>query len=168
MDNHEKNTYAKKQMTKALLKLLENHSLDDITISMLTQQAGVSRMTFYRNYTDKTDILHQNLQKILDDWWEDFLISEDRSEEKFVGSLFEHFKNNKEFYRILFKNNLNYIILDRFVAIAGAKPEMTNSQAYFQSYFAYGLYGWVCEWVRRGMKEGANEMIQLIENIKQA
>lgn len=166
MDNLEKNTYAKAQMTKALLKLLETHSLDSITISKITQCAGVSRMTFYRNYHDKTDILRQKISQLMDDWWQEYMASEVRTEEAAWGSMFAHIKKHQKFYLILFENNIEHMILDCFIGTAGPTPEMDNRTAYFRARFTYALYGWVCEWVKRGMQESANEIAELIRDMK--
>ena len=162
MDNLEKNTYAKDQITKAFLKLLEKKSIEDIPISKITEKAGVSRMTFYRNYADKPDILRQKLKQLIEDGWAEYQMSDKRSDEYFFGSLFGHFKKNKKFYQILFKSNLDYLLLEHIVDIAGPKPDFDNKRAYYQAYFAYGLYGWIREWVARGMQEGAEEMTALL------
>ena len=37
-------------MVQALIQLLKTKSLSNITITELTERAGVSRMTYYRNY----------------------------------------------------------------------------------------------------------------------
>lgn len=31
-----------------------------------------------------------------------------------------------------------------------------------QAYFAYGLYGWISEWIRRGLKEDGKELNAMI------
>lgn len=41
----------------ALLVLLENKSLDQISIRSITDQAGLSEMTFYRRFASKEDLL---------------------------------------------------------------------------------------------------------------
>ena len=41
MNNEQKNTYVKEQITKALLLLLETKNIDDISISELTNAAEI-------------------------------------------------------------------------------------------------------------------------------
>ena len=48
-NNEQKNTYVKKQITLALLELLKEKPLVDISISELTQKAQIGRVSFYRN-----------------------------------------------------------------------------------------------------------------------
>ena len=59
--NNPQNLLARKWMQLALLKLLKSRDLSEITISQLTQTAGVARVTFYRNYTDLSDVLFDYL-----------------------------------------------------------------------------------------------------------
>ena len=48
MNNEQKNTYVKRQMTAALLRLLKEKNLADISVSELTSAAKVGRVSFYR------------------------------------------------------------------------------------------------------------------------
>ena len=52
VNNNEKNSYVKEQITKALLILLKEKELKDISVSEITTVAHVSRVSFYRNYND--------------------------------------------------------------------------------------------------------------------
>ena len=56
MNNQDKNTYVKRQITNTLLELLKEKELSDINIGEITDKAEVSRNSFYRNYADKEDI----------------------------------------------------------------------------------------------------------------
>lgn len=47
---------------EALILLMKQKPYDDIAISEITNRAGVSRMTYYRTYTSKEDILIQYFQ----------------------------------------------------------------------------------------------------------
>ena len=40
-------------------------------------------------------------------------------------------------------------------------PEMPNLEAYMKSFWAYGIYGWMFEWIKRGMKEDGAERLSL-------
>lgn len=51
------NVFAKECIVLALLKLIYIKPLSSITVSELCEKGGVSRMTFYRNYDSKEDIL---------------------------------------------------------------------------------------------------------------
>ena|SRR5699024_8026833 len=67
-NNEQKNTYVKKQITLALLELLKEKPLVDISISELTQKAQIGRVSFYRNYQTKEDILREESDRLLKEW----------------------------------------------------------------------------------------------------
>ena len=46
MNNEQKNTWVKRQITAALLDLLREKKLADISISELTDRAGIGRVSF--------------------------------------------------------------------------------------------------------------------------
>ena len=53
----ETNILTKECIVTALLRLMEVKSYPSITITDITNLAGVSRMAYYRNYKTKDDIL---------------------------------------------------------------------------------------------------------------
>ena len=55
-------------LTEALLQLMEKKKLSQISISELCEKAGVSRISFYRNYDYISDILTKYLLADLDLW----------------------------------------------------------------------------------------------------
>lgn len=58
------NIFAKECIVSALLQLTDLKPLSSVTISELCQKAGVSRMTFYRNYASVEDIFTKRLTEI--------------------------------------------------------------------------------------------------------
>ena len=81
MDNAEKNIYVKKQITAALLELLETKELKDISVSQITATAKVSRISFYRNYQDKEDILRVYMKQLMADFRYEHRAKDDQSEQ---------------------------------------------------------------------------------------
>ena len=68
MNNEQKNTYVKKQILIALLDLLKEKSLTDISVSELTSRAEIGRVSFYRNYQNKEDILKEESDRLIKEW----------------------------------------------------------------------------------------------------
>ena len=58
------NVLAKECMVSALMQLLETKPLSAISVTELTEKAGVSRMTYYRNYQSKEEIFQDYLDDI--------------------------------------------------------------------------------------------------------
>ena len=49
---------SRSRIVKALEHLLERNSLDEISVTQITTEAGVARKTFYRNFRDKYDLMN--------------------------------------------------------------------------------------------------------------
>ena len=58
-------SYAKTELTKALLSLLKKKKLHEITISELCNKAGLSRLSYYRNYDSMEEIIREHLSGML-------------------------------------------------------------------------------------------------------
>lgn len=77
-------------------------------------------------------------------------------------SLFTHLEKNRDLYLLLRQRNLFYLFQDVFFARYAAKPEQDNASAYIVSFISYGIYGWIKEWISRGMQEPAEMMAELL------
>ena len=55
----------KQAVVEALMRLLNKKPLDDISISEFAKEAGISRMTFYRNYQVKEDVFLDHFKPAL-------------------------------------------------------------------------------------------------------
>lgn len=109
MGNAERNHYVKDAITAATIRLLKEKPLSEITISEITFAAGVSRNSFYRNYTSADDILEKHVQSLLHTWNQLYEGSENRSNSALYASLFEHLEGQKDFYLLLKKRGLFYL-----------------------------------------------------------
>lgn len=59
------NLIARECIVTALLQLIYEKPMSSITISELTKRAGVSRITFYRNYDSKEEIFISELKELV-------------------------------------------------------------------------------------------------------
>ena len=61
----EENLRVKKSITAALFSLVQEKQLADIHITEIIRKAGVARVSFYRNYCSKEDIVVTLIRDIL-------------------------------------------------------------------------------------------------------
>ncbi len=59
------NQFLRSCIFEALMILLQQKKYDDITVSEITSKAGVSRMTYYRTYSSKEDIVIQHFKEMV-------------------------------------------------------------------------------------------------------
>ena len=168
MNNEQKNTYVKKQILAALLDLLKEKSLTDISVSELTSRAGIGRVSFYRNYQNKEDILKEESDRLIKEWGRLYESNPESSPETLFPSLFDFYRDHREFYTILYDAGLSSIMMETIIGTIQILPEMPNLEAYMKSFWAYGIYGWMLEWIKRGMQEGGNELKALYAFARQS
>ena len=167
MNNHEKNSYVRKQILDTLLKMMNEQEFDTIAISALTDKAGVGRASFYRNFTSKEDVLHQEADRLNNKWAKEWKELEPAQPNDFFISLLNFYKDHSDFYLLLYKAGLTDIILNTILKSAEITPELPNAVAYLKSAMAYMIYGWVIEWIHRGMQESGTELAKMIEESQQ-
>lgn len=164
MDNAEKNSYVKKQITNALLTLLKEKELKDISISEITTAAQVSRISFYRNYDDKETIIKEYMSLTLNEWNKKHPKMSEHTEDDILGDIFAYITEYKDFYLMLRDRGIFCFFKDIIMDALGPKEEYPNFGAYTAAFIANGIYGWIEEWFLRGMQESGEEMTKLLKN----
>ena len=162
MNNQDKNTYVKQQITNALLELLKEKELSDINIGELTKKAQVSRNSFYRNYTDREDIIKKYFYLLLSEWDNSWKQQASDSNSELFGHLFMYLKQYSDILVLIQKRGLFYLFKESYLSIYGPLETMDNITAYTLVFIANGILGWIEEWIKRGMCESAETMTSLL------
>lgn len=161
--NKRKNTYVKKQLLDTLLEMLKKQKIEDIVISDLIERSGVSRASFYRNYSSKEDILIQEERRLFNEWHMDYDGRNKDNTLDFNQELLDFYKSNSSFYLTLFNAGMEDIIMDTIISSEHISEDDPNPVAYLKSSVAYLIYGWIHEWMKRGMQESGKELSELIK-----
>ena len=167
MNNEQKNTYVKMQITAALLELLKEKPLSDITVSELTNKAEIGRVSFYRNYQNKEDILKEESDRLIKEWGRLYESNPESAPETLFPSLFDFYRDYRDFYTTLYNAGMSSIMMETILSTIRITPEMQNLEAYMKSFWAYGIYGWLLEWIKRGMPESGKELSALFSLARQ-
>ena len=160
--NESRNAYVVEHLTSSMLALLEEKPIAEISISELCGMAGVGRTSFYRNYEDKEGIIKAYIEHLFQDWVDKWKTSPDLSVKETVQIVFSHFEANRDFYSLLNKRGLVYLLKDIILDLCGFDPEQELTAAYSSAYVGFFLYGWIEVWFRRGMKDTAEELISYL------
>lgn len=162
--NKARNAYVIEHITDALLKLMQDKPIGDISISELCDLAGIGRASFYRNFQSKEDILRRYINKIFKEWTDKAWKKEDSLLSDLLSLMFAHFEKHRDFYSLLNERNLIYLLKDVIIEFCGPKPEHSKVEAYTRAYAAYTLYGWIDVWFQRGMLETAEEIAEMFKS----
>lgn len=166
MNNEQKNTYVRKQIVDTLLHMLKTQSLDNISVSDLVKEACVGRVSFYRNYESKKDILIQEEKRLFEEWRTNYDDSNESEKENFSRSLLNFYKEHSAFYLSLYNAGLQEIIMSTILDSMQISDEDPNPVAYLKSSVGYMIYGWVNEWMKRGMPESGDQLADMIDGKK--
>ncbi len=110
-----KSKYSKQLILKALLDILEDKKIDEITIVEICDYAMVSRKTFYRNFNTKIDILDDEASKFIETYLLYLSETDDLSFSNISALIFELVSDNLLFIQKLTDNNLTYLIFDKLL-----------------------------------------------------
>lgn len=108
------------------------------------------------------DILKSHVRSLLVKWDEDYKASGNNTNYELYGSLFRHLKDNRDFYLLLHERALFNLVLETIMELYEPKSEFPNLWAYTTAFIQYGTYGWIVEWINRGMQESAEEMARIL------
>ena len=159
----EANAFVKECITTALLQMMENTPFEDIAITDLVKKAGVGRVSFYRNFESKKDVLAKYLVILLEEWGKEFESLGDPS--KFSDSLVRHYYKHKDVYLMLYKQGLSDMIYETIRGAMKLHEAQHNLERYAKSMIAGMIWGWVDEWMRQGMPESPDEIALLSNQI---
>ena len=162
MNNQEKNTYVRQHILSALLELMNTQDFAVISIQALVDAAGVGRASFYRNYKSKEDVLRQEAERLMQAWGKEFEVEEHTSPNELLISLLDFYKEHREFYLAIHAAGMSDIVLNTILKATIITPDLPNAIAYLKSSIAYMIYGWVIEWINRGMQESGTELARMI------
>lgn len=162
------NILARECLVQALMELLESRSLSSISISELTQKAGVSRMTYYRNYHSLDEIFTTYLNDILAAYREDISGWADKgnyNDYKNMLHCYSYFYAHRDFIRCLLKCGMGDILLHaltEYIVETYYAPAKGIEVYYTLQAFAGSLYNIYISWILNDTKESAEEMAAII------
>lgn len=162
------NMLAKECIVEALIKLLEEKPFSAITISELTAKAGVSRMTYYRNYNKKEDIFEQYLKDAIEYYGKDvqeLMLQGNYYDKENLKQCFIYLKRHRGFLNCLLNNGFGDLLRNticEFVLQTWYKPEDGKDHYYKLQAFAGAIYNLYIAWGREDMKESPEELAELL------
>lgn len=159
-------TLAKKCITDALILLMNEKDFDKISITEICDKAGVSRMTYYRNYYNKKDIIVDCLKDIAEKFRRESHSWREKNKyhnKEVINFLFSYFKKYAYFITTLKKANLTGLLqdlLNKYLIREANTP--TDPQELYHLYsYSGALYNVYMKWIDNGMKESSEEMAEI-------
>lgn len=158
----EANMRVKDNITKSLFDLMHKKSFSNISITELIQTAGVARVSFYRNYDSKEDVLVKLIDDVLEEYRSEIDWSgPDYYTEQNICRSFACFKKYGEFVLDLCEFGYGSILLEKLnrfhEEIAGNMPN-SSMDKYYLYMFIGALFNTSIVWLQNGAKEDESEI----------
>jgi AcrR family transcriptional regulator len=166
------------RLGSALIALIQERPIDDVTVQDVLDRAAVGRSTFYVHYRDKDDLLLSQLEKFLETMSTALSIRKEKSHRVVpVAELFAHIGDQKKLYRALGDSGrLNdFFDLAQGYFARGIEQRLTESGllsklqqrelAARASALAGSLLSLLRWWLDRGAKESPHAMDELFHRM---
>ena len=92
----------REQLGNALISLIVEKPINDVTVQDVLNRSGVGRSTFYLHYRDMDDLLLSQLEMFCETMSNALSLRKDKSQRVMpVAELFDHIGNQNKLYRVL-------------------------------------------------------------------
>jgi AcrR family transcriptional regulator len=162
MKQDKRSTRTRAWLLETLLELIEEKEYSEISITELTERAGVARQTLYRNYTGMNDILLSRMDEILDEYMalvrKNLEMKNDPYWDFEVKQLVYLWQRNEALIKALQKAGLAFQVLEKlsgffsvFHMRAQNLTELDEKHQYLVYYLAGGVYMVLNKWFENEM-----------------
>lgn len=169
--SHATNIFVKECITQALIQLLKTKTLSSISITELTNKAGVSRMAYYRNFDSKEEIFSSYLDIILtkyDEVTENLIPDGIYSDTEHMIHYFSWLLENKDFFFAITNSGYDSIFLTKMTEYILLKwhKNKTDTMTYYELIaFSGSLYNLYISWAKNNFRQTPEEMATVLYNI---
>lgn len=151
-------------ITESFIELLKEKSIDDISIYELADFAKVGRVSFYRNFRDKEDILRYYITTVTEKWLNSRKIrylANGRTQE-LVVFLLKHLYEYREFFSLLMRDGRMYLLEAEFDK--RIRAELADSSNPWHIAFTIGgFYKLFCYWAETGYEKTPQEIAEYVK-----
>lgn len=155
------------KIKSALIALLENADLADITVSRLCERAGINRSTFYVYYSNVSDCFSEISDEIIEEMRSALYSEAVRDSEAYLRVYFRTARRHQTVFRAIHTTGVHNPMIHKMVEI---NNEVIHNQLFIPrnnenleySFIFSGFYGMVEAWLGNGCKETEEELLAIM------
>lgn len=161
--NNKKRKASIEKIEKTFLQLIQKKNIEEISISMICEMAGLNRSTFYANYIDIYD-LAEKIKNNMEIEFAQFQLSNNAKQNPDgYLNMFRYIKDNQIFFRTYFKLESISMNMPTQYNIELAEKYYDNKYIdYHIEFFRAGLNAIIKKWLNNGCKETPEEINEII------
>ncbi len=159
----------KRMLREGLLRLLEDKQIDKISVTLLCQESGINRATFYSHYNCVQDVLQEMGRQIMAD------LAAVQSRHAGAGfypnaqRMCQYLADNAHMVRVLLRNYSGQELLQFFnttyeqtVRESANQPQDMDNVRLVTAYLAGGCYSLIKLWLEADMDKSPAQIAQLL------
>ena len=159
----------KRALEESLKKMLLNKSVNKITISDITEDCGINRMTFYYHFKDIYDLVEWSCvedaaraldgKKTYDTWQQGFqqIFQAVLENKPFVQNVYQSVNREQvETYLYSLTHNLLIGVIEEKAVGMQVRDE---DKEFITDFFKFAFVGLMLDWIRNGMKKDPQQII---------
>lgn len=156
-------SFAADYITDALLILMKQKNYKDITVTEICEKAGVTRMSFYRSFKTKDDILRRWFDSVSSRYLVDMDFDFNYVSREFLIDLFTYLEQYGEAYLAMYDSGLFYDFVKEQLE-KDIIPHKKDISDIYRSYFLTGgVFSVFVLWLKSGQKESPSEVADKLE-----
>ena len=149
----------------ALLQMMRRKRFQQISITELCQKAGVSRMSFYRSFGSKEEVLKKWCAEITDKFVAESGISyRDNPLREYFATLFTHVLKYREMTFLLRRDGLLWIVKDDIDRVFFETYRDVYDE-YKMHFITGGIFGAYRLWIENGLRETPEDLAARLSEI---
>ncbi len=162
------------RIAKALLVVMEQYHFKEITITQLAQEAGLSRKTFYRLFTDKEEVLSYLFQNLYMECLAQIKTRKVQHYWDVVQCYFDFWEERKPMLLLMKQNNLLSVLFEgaynysfrifEYIRSKDVADKFSLPLPYLLAYSVGGMHSMLLKWVENGMVIPSHMLIEQLEN----
>ena len=158
----EANRIVKEKICGALLRLMRERSYSEITVTEIIREAGVARVSFYRNFGTKEDVVRYRLNQTVKDYLAPAPAPGRLRTYDGILRFWKLFAERKELLTAHYSEELTQVLLD-FLAKAGGQTDNggESREDYYAAAYLGALFHMLRKWLRGGCKESPQATTEL-------
>lgn len=155
----------KKYIYESFYAILLKQQYDSITVSDICKRAGISRMSFYRNFESKDDLIVKSigeLTKIIKKNVDELEIKNQFSIIKIFFEIFLKYKDAIHSFENSNENNYLLTILNKQIQKNFQYDFINKTSMYIPIFYFNAIGATIIEWLKHGANETPDDMSLLL------
>ena len=165
---------SRERFAKALLAIMQQYDFQEITVTQLSQEADLSRKTFYRLFKSKEELLNFYFESLYKECLSEIQMRNLHHYWDVVQCFFDFCEERKELLSLLKRHNLLVPLFEgsyrysfrvfEYVRSTETVQAYSSQLPYLLAYSIGGIFSMLIKWVEDDMAVPSSELIELLKN----